>query len=212
MNLAASPHTDALSDDATPLLEKLVAHFDLYADSGSGLILNRQHLVTLPRYFDFSCTLPTRADLMGAWLGTRVVEDQALAPDKVWMTIDTVRRHAAQWPPLPTKANPWQATLPIMPQPWTPPPSTSLALSRQLTELSTRLQDVRTAANHLHTAWGDVHAYVGQALKKIPSLADSRSLATFRLDTIGFLRLWDAVRKKAKRVAIAFADADADIA
>lgn len=87
-----------------------------------------------------------------------------------------------------------------------------LALSRQLTDLNVRLEDVRTAANHLHTAWGSVHAYVSQALKKIPLLEDSRSLATFMIDFTVFVRVWKAIREKAKRVATVFADADANVA
>ncbi|MFS0828292.1 hypothetical protein [Pseudomonas phoenicis] len=90
--------------------------------------------------------------------------------------------------------------------------NTLTELVLRLVELGTLLEDVRTAANHLHTAWGSIGTYISEALERVQSIEDSQALATFMINYLLFRRCWDEIRGRATQVTAVFAEANNHIA
>ena len=80
-------------------------------------------------------------------------------------------------------------------------------LGTSMSELDTRLQDVVTAASHLHTAWQTVNSYIEASMDKLARITTGQDLARFIFYFSQFLSQWTYIERTALRLTRIFDDA-----
>ncbi|MBA1203413.1 alpha-xenorhabdolysin family binary toxin subunit A [Pseudomonas capeferrum] len=77
-------------------------------------------------------------------------------------------------------------------------------LGTSMSELDTRLQDVVTAASHLHTAWQTVGSYIEASMEKLGKITTGQELARFIFYFSQFLSQWAYIETTALRLTHIF--------
>lgn len=79
-------------------------------------------------------------------------------------------------------------------------------LGTNMGELTSRLEEVVTAASHLQTAWQTIGTYIEVSIEKLEKMNDSRQLGIFIIHFRNFLSQWSVIETYSIRMTRVFDD------